>query len=215
MTDRQQIRNSNAYEAFKKDLAAYQRATGKATNEVIATKALDFSIRFSKIMKKLAPSAQDINKQAENRDYRVRVRKRVIDQPSFKGSFEGKTRSKAGNKRALAVKKELAIRRSSVKWFSLSVAKWRKSLNKNLDEGKLTLGKSIVKGSEVGITRGSFTKKKDRVVVKSRALGLRKAKTLRRKVRDEAFREASKDINQFLGKRIGREFKKNIKKNYR
>ena len=207
--------NTRVFQAFTKDLERYKRETGKATNEVLATKALDFSIRFRNAMRDLAPSAQEIDKEAESRGYKVRVRKKILNQPAFKGSFRGRTRSKAGNKRAFAVKKELAIRRSSVKWFSLSLAKWRKSANKNLDEGKVTLGKSIVKGSEVGSAKGSFTKKKDRVVVSSQTLGLGKARSLRRKVQNKALRDASRDINQFLGKRIGREYGRNIKRLYK
>ena len=207
--------NTRVLNAFTRDLERYKKETGKATNEVLATKALDFSIRFRDMMKSLAPSAQEIDKEAESKGYRIRVRKRILNQPAFKGSFKGRTRSKAGNKRAFAVKKELAIRRSSVKWFSLSLARWRKSLNKNLDEGKLTLGKSIIKGSEIGSAKGSFTKKKDKVVVKSQTLGLGKARSLRRKVQNKALRDSSRDIKQFLGKRIGREYGKNIKRVYK
>ena len=231
MPTNRQVRNSKALTAFQKDLEAYQRGTGKATNEVLATKALDFSIRYSKLLEKQAPSKSEF--EGAFKGYNVRVRKSVwqkvgaqyssdVSTRESKVSYAGRiNRSRGGvkftNKRALAVKQELAKRRASVKWLAKSIPKWKKTLNKDLPESAVNFKDVFARGksSKVSQTQGKFTKNKDVVIVKSKTLGFEHATKQRVATREKALRDSSKDINKFLGEKIGREFKKNIKKEYK
>jgi len=195
------VRNSKLLTRFQKDLELYQKATGKATNEVLATQALNFSIKYSNLLKERAPSRSEI------RGYNVRVRDSILDKVG--GSYKGKFRRSVGgqritNKRAWAVHRELARRRASVKWLSKSVAKWSKTLNKDIPEKR------------VGHTKGRFTAKKDTVRVTGEAFGLAENRIGRHHpgLQRKALISTSKDVRQFTAKRIGKEFSKNIRKVY-
>ena len=211
--------NTKVFNAFTRDLERYKKETGKATNEVLASRALDFSIKFSKEMKRRAPSREEIDNEAKAKNYAIHVRKSIVKSV---GGFKGKTRRRVQgravkNKRAVAVAKELAKRRSSVTFLSRSIAKWKSSLNKGIEEKEFRFGRAFTrrKTSEIGSTKGSFSAKRDVVIVRSQALGLGKANKIRREVTNVAFKEASRGIRQFLDKRIGREYGKNIKRVYR
>ena len=207
-------------EELRSDLAKYVKETGKATNEVLASKALDFSIRFSKEMANLAPTPAEIEEAIKANGYAVRVRKKVVDK--LGGSYKGKTRRRVKgktlrNKRAVAVAREIAIRRSSVKFLSRSLAKWPRRLNRQIPEGSRDFGKAFTrrKTSVIGKTKGFFTRKKDRVLVVGSAYALRKVSRRKGNLSDKVMQQVSADTRSFLARRVGKEYARNIKRAYR
>ena len=212
--------NSANLNAFSRDLLRYQQATGKATNEVLAAKALDFSIKYSKEMRRLAPTPDEIENEIKRAGYAIRVRKRVVK--ALGGSLTGKTRRRVRgkvlrNKRAVAVAREVGIRRSSSTFLSRSVARWRSSQNSNIPEGQRTFGTAHTRRrtSQIGKTTGTFTKRKDQVRVTSSAFAAGIVDRAKGNIAERVKRQVSADINRFLSRRVGREFSKNIRRSYK
>lgn len=216
MTDR----NSIVFQDFKRDLIRYQRETGKTTNRVLADRALDFSIKLSKLLADEAPSKEEIDETAENLGYRITVRKRILKKlgvltgnaVSYKGSY-----NRFRNKRSTAVRQELAVRRSSIKWLSRSIPKWKKSLNNSLTEKNVIFSRSYTRRrtSQVGETTGSFSKRRDRVLVSGFAAALEKVNKDKGNLAEKALEQSRRGFVDYLNRRVGRQYGKLIKRVYK
>ena len=155
---------SKAIKDFRNDLEVYRDATGKENNEILARQALNYSIKYRKLLHSHAPTASEIDEEAAFRGYKVKVRDSIRDK--LGGAYTGKVRRTLKgvvhrNKRSLAVRKELNKRRSSVKCLGRSIAVWASSKNKGLIEGSApNLGFGYTRGrtSITGRARGSFSK---------------------------------------------------------
>lgn len=209
--------NSRVLGSFQKDLIRYRDETGKASNEVIASQALNFSIRATKLFHDEAPTKDEITREAQNRDYRVIVRGRILKKLGITKSRRGKSRSKAGNKSAQAVQEELKVRRSSVKWIGASLPKWKKGLNKNIPEASKKFGIAKARRTKkiVGLSEGTFSSKRDRVLISGFARAIKDVNINKGNIVDKALRETQKDFVNFLDQRMGREYGKRIKKSYK
>ena len=231
MASAAQVRNSKLMTKFQRDLELYRDELGKTTNEVLATKVLDFSIKYRALWKKEAPSKGQIDDEARERGYNVKVSGRIA---KAAGAIDGSSLRRGGtdyrgrfrrrhlgvthtNRRSWAVSRELAKRRSSVKWLQRSVPVWRKQLNKNVPEGGRDFASAYTarRSSRVADTKGTFTGKTDRIVVDLRAFGAEEADVGKGDLHITAIRKSQQGTSEFLNKRAGKAFAKNVKKVYR
>lgn len=215
-------KNSRVMREFNRDLVKYRKLTGKTNNTVIATKALDFSFKFKKELADVAPSLQRIDAEVAAAGHALRIRAKARRFARAEGSYKGSIkRTYRGqvyrNKRALAAARELAIRRSSRKFLSASIAKWQRADNENIDEGSKLFGQAYTQGrkSVVGVAQGKFTARRDQVVVKGFAYAIDKVQRSKGGLVDKALRSSSRGTRNFMLRRHSRLLGASFKKLYK
>ena len=218
--------SERAMRAFKDDLVVYRDATGKQNNEVLATQALNFSIRYRKLLKDQAPKKETVEKEAASRGYKEYVRGSIREEIGAEDSYKGKFKRQLNgvihrNKRSYAVRKEVNLRKKSVGWNAKSIAGWPKKKNKEIEENTApNFGFARTKGGKqvVGRARGKFSTTRDFVKVRAMAFNIDRVDKSKGDLHELALRSAGNDMRKEAGKRYARKgviIGKSIKRVYK
>jgi hypothetical protein len=219
---------SKALTRFIQDIKSYSKETGKDAKQALSNKALDVAIKVKLRAKKAAPDTVPDGSAFEG--YNVRVRTRagkglgIKDSKGFdyRGRISRKVKGKTiTNKRAIAVARELAIRRSSVKFIQKIIPTWSRS-KAQVPEGITTklFGEAYTRRrkSKVGEAEGKFKDHEARIKIESEPKKGKTSPGLRavlESIQVKGINDSREDTRRYIAKRQGRTIAKNLKRSYK